>query len=405
MKLNAIVAAGVLTVQALVGPFAMAGMGQGAAGGTLTGFVVPKTVGANEGFTFAAQGVVEGEVISIQTVEGEVVQTKKTDKFGRVFLAAGLAAGTYLLSRSGGRGQGQLEVQPPRNIAPSNNLSIPKPPSNFNVKEGLNLPCEGASADASELEFVINGKKYPALASTTTEALTGPLPASACGAGPVELKNLKTGQSAKVDEVVGYELNAKLGRQKLVNGEQTFLEFLFNPANWVAVVNARILSGPVSFEGGAKEKSIRVEKGSARAALKADPGGVGAFRVAYDLVNVLAPGKTGGSGSGDNKDERCPLTKHERMSADGWKDSQKEVADPDNPGKTKTVYMISRTVRCSIRKSCSKVKGHGGECAFTGASSCKDHTITETREFDSEDARKDGKKDTAIPPELKFPGE
>ena len=58
MKLNAIVAAGVLTVQALVGPMAIAGMDQGPSGGVVTGFVVPKEVGANEPFTFAAQGVV-----------------------------------------------------------------------------------------------------------------------------------------------------------------------------------------------------------------------------------------------------------------------------------------------------------------------------------------------------------
>ena len=103
MKLNAIVAAGVLTVQALVGPFAMAGMGQAPSGGVVTGFVVPTEVGEKEPFTFAATGVVEGEVISVKTLDGEVVETKKADKHGRVFLAAGLAAGAYLLSASGGK--------------------------------------------------------------------------------------------------------------------------------------------------------------------------------------------------------------------------------------------------------------------------------------------------------------
>ena len=120
---------------------------------------------------------------------------------------------------------------------------------------------------------------------------------------------------------------------------------------------------------------------------------------------VLRPGGTaGGSGGSDQKErERCPLTKHIRDEATGWEQSEKQVADPANPGKTKTVYVISRTVRCSIHKSCSKTKGHGGDCAFTGKNRCKDHDTTETREYATEAERKDGMKDTAIPDGLKFP--
>lgn len=407
MRLNTLMAAGILTFQAVLGPLAMAGMAdQGQPAGVLTGFVVPSEVGANEPFTFAATGVVEGEVISVKTLEGEVVQTKKTDKLGRVFLAAGLAAGSYLLSTSGGKGQSKVEIQPPRNITSGGPLSLTNTPSISNVADGLTLKGSGMSLDLAQHQITAGGKQFPILAGTATEVKTGPLPTSVCGEGPIELKNTKTGESAKIDNVVFYSLSAKLGRTKLVGGEQTALEFTFLPKSLKASVNARILSGPVSFGGGAKEKMVEIVNGSGRAPLHADPASQGPFRVAYDLTDIVGSGKTGApTEPGNPTREKCPLTKHERMSAGGWHDSETTIPDPDNPGKEKKVYRISRTVSCSIRKSCSKMKGHGGECAFTGASACDAHTITETRDFNSERERTDGKKDTKIPDGLKFPKE
>jgi hypothetical protein len=423
MKHKAMIAAGLLTLQAVISPIAIANFAQGQPAGEVTGFVVPSEVGANEPFTFAATGVVEGEVISVQTVDGEVVQAKKADKHGRVFLAAGLAAGAYILSTKGGKGTSKIDVQPPRTLPGGSELTIPQLPGKINAKQGLNLTGEGMSPNAADMVATINGKQYPALAGTATEMKTGPLPSSACGAGPVEIKNTKTGDTSMLDNVVCYELSAKLGRQKLVGGEQTALEFTFKPANLTALVEARILSGPVSFAGGVKEKVLEVIGGAAKLPLVADPAGQGPFRVAYDIHDVLGAGRVEGTAkAGDlrpggpvggqigkpgtepteNK-ERCPLTKHIRDEATGWKTSEKTVPDADNPGKTKTVYIATRTVRCSIHKSCTKIKGHGGDCAFTGKSRCKDHETTETREYGSADARKDGMKDTKIPEGMKYP--
>src|SRR5688572_1893242 len=102
MRLRSYWVAAVLLSHTVLASFAAAGSpspGQS----VVTGFVVPSEVGDKEPFTFATSGgVVEGEVISIQTVEGEVVATKKTDKFGRIFLATGLATGSYLLTRGAG---------------------------------------------------------------------------------------------------------------------------------------------------------------------------------------------------------------------------------------------------------------------------------------------------------------
>ena len=73
----------------------------------------------------------------------------------------------------------------------------------------------------------------------------------------------------------------------------------------------------------------------------ADPGGKGPFRVAYDIQDVLGTDRIGQPGEKtDDKKERCPKTKHIRDEATGWKTSEKEVPDPDNPGKTKTVYVV-----------------------------------------------------------------
>jgi hypothetical protein len=420
MKHKAMLAAGILLVQAVASPLALARWGQGAAAGQVTGFVVPNQVGANEPFTFAATNVLEGEVVAVKTVDGEVVQTQKTDRHGRIFLAAGLAAGAYLLSAKDGKSVSKLDVQPPRNLPPSNSLTIPELPGAFSSNEGLTLNGMGMSGNAAEMSVRFGNTEFPVLAGTATEMKTGPLPPEACGAGPIAVTNNKTGETSHMDSVVCYELSAKLGQERIASGQRTSLDFAFKPEGFVANVIARILSGPVSFAGGKKEQTLKIIGGAAKLPLVADPGGQGPFRVAYEVEEILGAGKLDGSTfvplkpapmpgeqrpepQGNEKKKRCPKTKHIRDEANGWDTSEKRVPDPANPGKTKIVYVCSRTVRCSIHKSCAKDEGHGGDCVFTGKSRCKDHDIVETREFDNEQDRKDSMKDTAIPPKLKYP--
>jgi hypothetical protein len=412
MKRKAMLAAGLLTLQALVSPLAMAGFAQGQPAGEVVGFVVPSEVSANEPFTFAATGVVEGEVVSVQTLDGEVVQTKRADKLGRVFMAAGLAAGGYLLSAKGGSSSSRIQVGNPNPNPPGSELCISQPIGNFNAKQGLSLKGEGISPNAADMMATFGGQEYPVLASTAREVKTGPLPSSACGNGPVAIQNSKTGEVSHIDNVVCYELSAKLVRDRITGGEQTTLEFSFNPANLVAIVNARILSGPVSFANGIKEMLLEVAQGSGKLPLTADPSGQGPFRVAYNIHEILGAGQLAGPGvarpaegpvpQGEKK-KQCPKTKHIRDEATGWTTSEKVVPDPADPKKKKTIYVATRTIRCSVHKSCTRDEGHGGNCAFTGKHRCKVHTTTETREYDSNDARRDGMKDTAIPEGLKNP--
>ena len=66
------------------------GLAQGV--GTVEGLVVPSSISESQPFTFAVEGTVE-QAIEVQTVSGEVVAARRTDKLGRIFLPAGLAAG------------------------------------------------------------------------------------------------------------------------------------------------------------------------------------------------------------------------------------------------------------------------------------------------------------------------
>jgi hypothetical protein len=441
MKYKMLSGAGLLLAAAAFSSFAIGNLPQWHPAGEVTGLVVPSTVGDKEPFTFAATGIVEGEVIAIKTVEGDVVETKRADKWGRVFLPAGLAAGSYLLSSKDGKSTSKLDVQPLRELPIADRLTIPELPNSFNAAQGLNLVGEGMSPNAADMSATIGGRQYPALAGTATEMKTGPLPPEACGIGPVEIKNARTGDTLMLDNILAYDLSAKLARKTLLNGEQTVLEFSLKPSTINVVVDARILGGPVSFEGGAQESLVTVIGGSGKLPMVANPGGKGPFRVGYDIHEILGAGKLAGqgvqaaqpgttaSGSGspgragaigkpdspvggqvgqpgekaDNKKEGCPKTRHIRDEATGWTTSEKEIPDDANPGKTKSIYIATRTVRCNIHKSCLKEKGHGGDCVFSGKGRCKEHDKTETREYDSERARKDGVKDTKIPEGIKYP--
>ena len=293
MRLSAYLSAGLLLCQSVLMPLCIAYGANPPPQGEVLGMVVPSTISEKEPFTFSVTGsdTLEGEVVSVQTLEGEVVEKKKADKYGRVFLAAGLAAGAYLVSAGKGKGPGRIEVKPqnpPTSPPPSEEFKFIDPPKDCSVKQGLALQGENISPEASNLTLKIGDKEYPVLAATASELKTGPLPKAPTGDFKVGVTNKKTGQSAEIQSVLMYELSAKLGRQKIANSEATTLEFTFKPANRKAKVNIRILSGPVSFEGGAKEKRIEIENGSARVALLADPAGVGTFRVAYDYEGAAA---------------------------------------------------------------------------------------------------------------------
>ncbi len=296
MRTISFLTAGLLIAQQLALPMALAAQGDKTKNKPVA-LLAPSEVAAKEPFTFAVGGtvegevssdnVVEGEVISVATVDGEVVEHKKADKYGRVFLAAGLAAGTYLVSRANGaKCGGQIIVKQTRELLAGAHLGITDPPNLCNVQKGLGLKGQGFNPNTGQMTITIGNKQIPVLAGTASELRTGVLPPALCGRGPVIVKNAESGETDRIESLTVFSLKAKLGRQKLVSGEQTILEFTFLPADLSATVSVRILSGPVKFVGGGSEKSVKVEHGKATVPLVADPAGFGSFRVAYDLEKV-----------------------------------------------------------------------------------------------------------------------
>jgi hypothetical protein len=390
MKLTTLLTAGMLLVQPLSG--ALAASSDMGAQGTVSGFVVPHEVQEKEPFTFAAKGVIEGEVIEVKTVEGEVVATKKADKYGRIFLAAGLAAGSYLLSHHGGKSSAPLLVgtggHEGSNPIPTDQVSLSVPPSSCSVSEGLTLSGTGMSGNAEENVIKIGDHEVPVLASTAREVQTGELAGMPCGYQPIHLENTKSGKHADVDKCLVYDLKAKIGRQKLVSGEQTALEFSFLPKEIKAMVSARILSGPVSFKGGKKETQVAVSNGAASLPLIADPAGSGPFRVAFDFAGVS--GENSPTAGGQDSKEPCPKTLHKYEPLSGWKSGEKDIPDPDDPKKKKHVYTATQKSACFVHSHCGKTKGHDGDCSFSAKKRCTDKTHpekTDEKQFDTKEDR------------------
>lgn len=375
-RTQTLVAIALLAQQALA-PWAFASTNPMQSSGQLEGFVIPSSVNANEPFTFASKGSVEGEVVEIKTVEGEVVQTKKTDRLGRVFLVGGLAAGVYLLTRLP-KGGGS-PVQTPIDIvnggagAASNALTF-KSPQFVSLKDGLKLSGTGFSGNAADLSVTSGSASCPVLASTPRELQTGELSTLKPGANDFQVKNLKTGEEQSVRGAVAYRLQSKLTQQRVTNGQLTSLEFTLEPAYVQAMVKTKINSGPVHFPGGNKETELTVKNGSAKVPLLADATGSGKFNVGWDLVNMFMDpaGKPGQPNKpGDNvKGEPCPEVQHIQKPAE-WKRDRKIVTDPKT-GKRTTVWIAKRQLVCYMHSGCSKPKGHGGEHNFVAVKKCSE---------------------------------
>ncbi len=365
MKLRNILALLVICGQYAAMPFAIAAdaSSQGAQG-SVSGFVVPSEVKEKEAFTVAATNVLEGEVIAVQTVEGEVVARKKPDQLGRIFLAAGLASGLYLLTREGGGGGGggqpkpvpcPIEIKPnpnPGNI-PSGPLNFAEPPKFSNLKDGLSLKGSGINPNAALNSLSSGSTGLPVLAATASEMKTGPLPNFEPGSYDLKAKNLETGQEAAADGLVFYDCQSKLTRTKVGNNELTQIEFALRPDYVEAQALVEVTAGPVHLGGGETSKHVVLRAPVTMVPVLANPTGSGTFNVAWSVTTVMmlepqqAPKKP------------CDAEEH-RLEWDGaWQRG--------TDGKKFTAW---RRLRCQVHFGCSKLKGHAGAHAFTKKKRC-----------------------------------
>ncbi len=252
-------------------------------------FVLPTSVGQNEPFMFAATGVVEGEVVSVQTVEGEVVATKKADKHGRVFLATGLAAGSYLLSAGDGRSNrvGTIQVSPSNfgnSVDPVGPLSINLDSPAIDMSKFGTIEGNFPNLSSLDLDDFVSTRTVPILAATQRQIVFD-RPAN-LGVKPGDMtltvRDTATGQSATAD-VVFYSASAKLTNVKVPSGSQTHLVVTVLPKELEGDVSATILGGPVAFANGEGAMTLTTSGGQADFALQSQPGSAGKFDVSWSF--------------------------------------------------------------------------------------------------------------------------
>jgi len=260
--------------------------------------VLPSELRAGQPFTFAATGAVRGEVIRVQTLEGEVVAERKPDEHGRVYLASGLAAGTYVVGALAGKGQpaGQIVVKPKPEDAlvrpgdnPARPLKLYDAPNRLMRTERATLHGEGFSPNAADMMVNLGGEKsgqVPVLSATAEEIKLGSLEYAQPGLHEMTVTNKANGETSRPEPVFVYDARGRIIRHKLANNDQTQLEIALSPKEATATVLAKVQSGPVHFAGGSKETTAEVHHGVARIPVEAASAGVGPFQLDWALQSL-----------------------------------------------------------------------------------------------------------------------
>lgn len=250
--------------------------------------IQPSRVHQNEPFTFAVSGAAEGEVIQVKTADGTVVREARADRHGRIFLAAGLAAGSYFVGRATAprHPAGTIDVRPTSPPYYAGGMQLENVPGAINLSEPLVVRGQGFSPDAGPM--TVNGGRV--LAATSQELVCPPLQSEP---GMVELKvsNAATGESAVSQPVLAYRLDGRLERNKLLGGEQTSLRLQFQPVGVPARVEARVVEGPVSFEGGRRSVTTAIGNGEAILPLFASST-PGPFTIAWSCLSCAGDPET-----------------------------------------------------------------------------------------------------------------
>lgn len=249
--------------------------------------VQPSRITAGQPFSFALTNTVSGEVIQVQTVSGEVVQSARADRYGRVFVPAGLAAGAYVISSAGRAHPARIDVQPGASAVPlTNGLRLDKLPPAVNLAEPVSMTGAGFSPNFADMDVRMGTTATPVLAATSGEMICAPPSEAPPGFTEITVSNEATGETAKSDRVLAYSMQTSLERRVLTGNEQTFLRVNLEPRDVPVEAKATVVSGPVNFGYGRKETLTTISNGSAAIPLHANAGGVGPFTVSV-MVNRL----------------------------------------------------------------------------------------------------------------------
>jgi hypothetical protein len=268
--------------------------------------IIPDIIYDRQPFTFAVIPDVknasraEGEVVNVQTVEGVVVQRSSADRYGRIFLAAGLPAGAYLISRGvDSKPLGKLAIHPRSpdlETQPSQPKPVLKPPPPAKIDDPFILYGHGFSPNSSDMSVTLPGcgpaQPPVVLAATEAQLKLAPLQLQP-GVCQLRVTNHSNGQSTDALPLLFYDIQGRMERRKLVSsGDQTDLVVTVKPEGLPLKVRATVISGPVDFGGGRKEAESITRDGKAVFPVHTEHG-AGPFELSWELVpDAPKPPKT-----------------------------------------------------------------------------------------------------------------
>jgi hypothetical protein len=269
-------------------------------GAVVEGIVVPDNIYDRQPFSFAVPQSAGGNV-SVQTASGEVVQSGKSDKYGRVFLPAGLPAGGYLISSGRGDGRkfqsaGKIDIQQRPSDAlerpgenPPQPMHLRDAPQAVKLNDSLSLKGHGFNPNCAEMQAGLSASgqihTVPVLAATEDQLKLAPVAQLSPGITNLTVTNTATGQSTEPRQLLIYDMQGHLERRKLKSGsDQTQLVVNTRPENFPLKVQASVVSGPVDFGGGVREADVIANHGQAIFFVHAERG-AGPFQLAWTLAN------------------------------------------------------------------------------------------------------------------------
>lgn len=240
--------------------------------------VAPPLLSSREPFTFTARGIVEGEVIYIQTVSGEVVEAKKPDRLGRVFLQSGLAAGAYYVSTKLGGRDKTITVA-------SQSSAILQGPKVIEVGSRLSLPAKELDPESATIKLQRGNvtSDLPVLAASRS-CVVAQAPNATPGRCVLTVYDVNGPKSESFSSTL-YELKSTLVHSKIASGQRTDLITKVSPSSLNLNLHATILDGPVTFLNGQKQMDSRTEDGEATFPIRS-VGSPGKFQVAVQATDA-----------------------------------------------------------------------------------------------------------------------
>ncbi|HEY6968841.1 MAG TPA: hypothetical protein VJA94_06545 [Candidatus Angelobacter sp.] len=260
----------------------------GEGGNSVQGLVVPDNLHDRQPFSFAVSQHA-GQAVNIQTVEGEVVQATSTDRYGRIFLTSGLAAGIYLISSSN-HTLGKIEIQQHAGNALQNSQSmrLVNAPETLKLSDPFSLRGNGFSPNFGDMQVSLcsSGMTETPIVLAATEKQLKLAPVQQLQPGPALLKvsNNSTGETIGDNQLLLYDIQGNLVRREIKShGDKTQLVIEARPENQPLQVKVNVVSGPVDFGDGHKEAEGTTSNGQAVFPVHAEHGS-GAFQLAWELT-------------------------------------------------------------------------------------------------------------------------